>query len=198
MRAAHATRMAGLILLTGAVLASGCSSGDDGAEPDGTTTTTEATSEPVDDGTTTTAPVDDGDAEDPTAGGDGCDLISDDVASAVLGIEIERREPHEDEASKGVSCIKGTERQADVTTASYVSVARYPAAGGAVLIEQATAEGATSVDGLGDEAVFLASAGLLLVLDGDDTVQVQVVKDGVPSGIDDATTVAGDVLDHLA
>jgi len=193
----RAPRVVALILLTGAVLASGCSSGDDDAAPDATTTTAPADRAAGDATTTTTTTGGDG-ADDDSPSGDGCDLVSDEVASAVLGIDIDRREPHEDAAGQSVSCIKGTERQADVTQASYVSVSVYPASVGAALMEGAVDEGATSVEGLGDEAAFLATAGLLIVLYGDDAVHVQVVKNGVPAGLDDATTVAADVLDRLS
>ncbi len=192
MIARRATRIVALALLAGSVLASGCGSDDDAADPDETTTTASTGDE-----TTSTMPTDAG-AGDDTGSGDGCDLVSDAVVSQVLGIDVDRREPHEDKANKIVGCIKGTVRQEDPADSSYVSVAVYPASAGAALLGAAQEEGATSVDGLGEEAAFLETAGFLLVLDGESALQVQVVKDGVPSGLEDAETVAHDVLDRLS
>ena len=127
------------------------------------------------------------------ASGDACDIVSDDVAVEVLGIEIVRREGHED--GQSVSCIKGTERNNDLTTGFYVSVADF--IGGAVIFDQASAEeGSEQVAGLGDRAVFLPNAGVLYIADGADAVSVQVVKAGVPGSQQECVTVANDVLER--
>jgi len=128
-----------------------------------------------------------------SAGGDGCDLISDDVAAQILGIEIVRRESNVDATTGGIGCIKGTERVDDLTTAFYVSISVTP--GGAAFVDQASAEaGSQSVPAVGDSAVYLPSAGALFAADGADLLQAQVVKAGVPGTLDEAITVAQDVL----
>ena len=118
------------------------------------------------------------------------------MAASVLGINIVRREPHEDATTGGVSCIKGTERVQDLSQASYVSISATP--GGAAFFDQ-TIEGAPteSVPGVGDRAEFLADAASLIIAAGADLVTVQVVKGGVPSSLDDCLTVAEEVLGNL-
>lgn len=174
-------------LITG-VLAAGCGSDDGASSASSTTGGSAGTSA---DSTTTTAASDtDGSAE---ADSGACDIVSDEVVAEVLGVEIVRREGSNDPASGGASCIKGTERQADLANAAYVSVGVVP--GGTALLDEAGAEeGSQPVAGLGDRAVYLPSAGALFIADGIDLVQVQVVKAGVPAGQQDCVTVANDVL----
>lgn len=124
---------AGLVL---GLLLSGCGGGGDA----GTAATDSAAqgsasgeSTAPDDSAATTAA-----GGDSTTGGDGCDLISDDLAAQILGIEIVRREPHMDATTGGVSCIKGTERVTDLSTAYYVSASVTP--GGAAFFDQTLGE----------------------------------------------------------
>lgn len=174
-------RMALAVVLVGGVLIVGCASSDDS---DASSSTTTAGSD--DSATTTTAGSDD-------VTGDACDIVSDDVAADVLGIEIVRREANGEPGSESVSCIKGTERADDPADYFYVSVGVI--AGGSALVDQASTElGGQPVDGFGDRAVFSSSAGTLFVADGDDGVQVQVVKAGVPGSQEDCVTVAEDVF----
>lgn len=130
-------------------------------------------------------------------GDSACDIVSDDVVSEVLGIAIERREPHAAATGKGLSCVKGTERVTDLSQASYVSVSIIPGAG-AMLLDQARAQaGSVPVRGLGYEALYLSGLGALLFADGADGVQIQVVKAGKPGEQRDAVAVAEDVVDRL-
>lgn len=145
---------------------------------------------------TTTATADSGSE---VASADGCDIVSDQVAADVLGVEIVRREAHGEPGSGSVSCIKGTARAtgpvSDQSGTSFVSVAQV--AGAASLVDEASAEaGSLSVAGVGDRAVFLPSAGVLFIADGADEMQVQVVKAGVPGSQQDCVTVANDMLER--
>lgn len=174
--------------LTFGLLATGCGSGVT-ADRASTDSVAEGT-DPADD-TTASPPA--GDSGDSAEGGDGCDLISDDVAAEILGIEIVRREPSTDPTTGGVGCVKGTERVTDLTQASYVSIGVTP--GGAPFLAEASREaGSIAVSGVGDQAVFLPSAGALFIADGADLVQTQVVHGGVPGGQEDCITAAEDVL----
>ncbi len=177
----------GAALITG-VLAAGCGS-DDGASS-ASTTTAGSTDTSGDSTTSTAASATDGSEE---ADGGACDIVSDEVAAEVLGVEIVRREGTADPASGGVGCIKGTERQVDLADGYYVSVSVVP--GGTTLVDEASAEeGSQPITGLGDRAVYLPSAGALFIADGTDAVSVQVVKAGVPASQQDCVTVAEDVL----
>lgn len=174
------------------LLAAGCGSGDssDTASPKASAGQKAGS----DDATTTTAATDPGKGDKANEeNGDACDIVSDEVAADVLGIKIERREPHTDPSNNGVSCIKGTERTNDLANGAYVSAAIIPGAG-AQLVDDATAQkGSELVKGLGDRAVFLPDAGVIFIADGADAVQVQVVKGGKPAGQKDVVTVAEDV-----
>jgi hypothetical protein len=129
----------------------------------------------------------------PTKSGDACTIVSDAVVADVLGVPVTRREPHEDEGSGTVSCIKGVERTSDVTTISYVSVSVF--GGGGALVDAARAEaGSQPVAGVGDQAVYVPSAGALSVADGSAAIVVQVVRAGAPGDQHETTTVARDVL----
>ena len=188
-----------------ALLTAGCGSGggDDGKSTDSAAagtdtvaaddTATESGDTATESDDTATESQGNGGSEE---GGAGCDLISDEVAASVLGIDIVRREPNEAATTGGVSCIKGTERAQDLSQVSYVSISATP--GGASFFDQ-TIEGAPteSVPGVGDRAEFLADAAALIIAAGADLVTVQVVKGGVPSSLDDCLTVAEEVLGNL-
>ncbi len=180
-----------LTVLSIALLSAGC--GSDDAGQDVSTDSAAAGAVTAEASDSATESEDDGGSAE---GGDGCDLISDEVAAEILGIEIVRREAHEDATTGGISCIKGTERVEDLKQASYVSVSATP--NGVAYFDETIAEAETeSIPGVGDRAEFLASAGTMLIAAGDDLVTVQVVKGGVPSGLDDCLTVAEDVLANL-
>jgi hypothetical protein len=184
------------LLITTCLLVGGCGSGDSatdasGAEP--TTSTSGPSGSITTPATATPTPEDAGPGD---AGGDACDIVSDEVAARVLGIGIERREPHTDATYQTLSCIKGTERVTDLSKSYYVSVSILPTAG-SMLLDQASSEaGSVPVSGLGDQAVFLPGIGALLISDGGDGVQVQVVKAGKPAEQLDAVAVAHDVLER--
>lgn len=175
----------GLAVTTG-LLVGGCRSGDDSRDVPrtGSSITSRSPSQTADDS---------GLHE---AGSDTCDIVSDEVTSEVLGIEVERREPHMDASGKVLSCIKGTKRVTDMSMAYYVSVSIIPTAGSMLLDRASSQAGGVPVSGLGDEAVYLSGLGTLLVTDGGDGVQIQVVKAGRPGEQQDVVTVAEDVLDR--
>lgn len=183
--------------LIAGLLAAGCGGSDGDGEATASTTTEaeNATEDTTDDATTTTqASETDGSVEESD---EACDIVSDEVAAEVLGVEIVRREGNTDPASGGYSCIKGTERQNDPAQFHYVSASVIPG-GGSIMSEQfAAQEGSEPVDGLGDSAQFVPNLGVLIVVDGADALQVQVVKGGVPSSdLDDCVKVAEDILDR--
>lgn len=173
------------LAVTTVLLVSGCDSGNDSSDASGDDPSSSA---PV-----SQSPVDTGPGE---ADSDACDIVSDEVAGEVLGIEIARREPHTDATGKSLSCIKGTKRVTDMSKGYYVSVSLIPTAGSLLLDQASSQAGSAPVSGLGDKAVYLPSLGVLLISDGGDGIQVQVVKAGKPAEQQDAVTVAEDVL-HL-
>jgi hypothetical protein len=178
----RARRLVGLALAC-VVIVSGC-----GSDPEPKDEASPKPSASASEADTGTAP------EDETNGGP-CDLVSDDVAADVLGVRIARREPHEKEGS--ATCIKGTERSDDMDSNSFVNVNVFSGQGAKQLANQADVEeGSKQVSGLGDRAFFLPNAGALFVVDGDEVVNVQVVKQGKPSTQGDAITVAKDVLSN--
>ena len=184
------------LLVTGCLLVGGCGSGDSATDASAAEPTASSAGPGASITTPTTAtptPDDSGAGE---ADSDACDLVSDEVAAQVLGTGIERREPHSDATYGTLSCIKGTERVTDLSKSYYVSVSILPAAG-SMLLDQADSEaGSVPVSGLGDKAVYLPGIGALLISDGGDGVQVQVVKAGKPAEQQDAVAVAHDVLER--
>ena len=188
-----ALRRTGLVLasaLSVVLLAAGCGSSDPESE-----TSSESAVAGTDDAQDSAATSAD-DGSDSEAGGDGCDLISDELAAEILGIEIARREPHTETSTGGVSCVKGTERVSDLSQASYVSVSVTP--GGAAFFDETIAGAGTEpVPGVGDQAAFLSTAASLIIAAGADLVTVQVIKSGVPGTLDECTTVAEEVLGNV-
>lgn len=177
------------VVLAGGLLVGGCGS-DDGSQGAAVSSTAEVPDTAAAPSTT----GDDASEAEPT-GGDACDIVSDEVAADVLGVEIVRREPSGEVGGPSVGCIKGSERSEDPADFSYVSVS--VTADGATLVGGAEAEAeSVAVDGLGEQAVYLPSAGTLFIADGTDAIQVQVVQGGVPGSQEDAVTVAADVLDR--
>jgi hypothetical protein len=175
------TRFLVALALGGVIIASGCGS-DPGSKDDSSPKPSSASSESVSSPTPT----------DVKSAGT-CDIVSDDVAADVLRAKIVRREPHDKAGS--ITCIKGTKRSNDLASNSFVNVNVFTGQGAAQLADQAAAEkGSKPVSGLGDRAYFLPDAGALFVVDGDDLVNVQVVKAGKPSNQQDCVTVMKDVL----
>lgn len=129
-------------------------------------------------------------------GGEACDVLSDDVVSHVLGVKIVRREPVGDPGTQRYSCLKGASRSDDPTKFTYVSVGVTAGTGPALLDALRSQEGSQPVGGIGDDAAYLPSAGLLVVSVAGDAVQAQIVKGGVPGSLADAKTVLLDVLDR--
>ncbi|MEO5900690.1 MAG: hypothetical protein ABIR68_11265 [Ilumatobacteraceae bacterium] len=134
---------------------------------------------------------------------DGCEIVSDTTAVAVLGVELARREGKVDTTGTSKSCIKGTARvvlgaggATDLSAGFYVAVGVL--AGGAPLFDNAaTEDGSLPVPGIGDRAAFNASIGTLFIVVGSTYVQIQVVKAGAPGNQQDTQTVATDVLAHI-
>jgi len=177
--------------LTIVLLVAGCGSSD--TPETAATDSGAAESDTAADTGTTPAADDNGDSQN---GGDGCDLISDDLAAEILGIEIVRREPNSDPTTGGLSCLKGTERVEDLSQASYVSASVTP--GGAAFFDQTIAEAETeTVSGLGDRAEYLAVAASLIIAAGTDLVTVQVIQGGAPGALEECITVAEEVLNNL-
>lgn len=191
MITSRTARRHAVVALMAAALVAGC--GSDKEDEGAATATTGAQGEEP--STTTTAADDEADETDETdeeASGDACDIVSDEVVTEVLGIEVARREPNEDQF--GRSCIKGNERSGDPSQFTFVSVSVLTGGGSTVVDQFRTEADAAPVEGLGDDAVFVPSAGVLVIVDGEDSIQVQVVEGGIPGTQEQAVTVAEDVL----
>ena len=175
--------LATAFLLTAGIGVAGCgggSSADDAQPKPGSASSSTPASATTDD--------------EPATDGDACDMVSDDAVVGVLGVEVVRREPHGKPGAASVSCIKGLKRAADPSGYTYVSVA-VVAGGGTTLLDQlGNEEGSSPVEGLGDQAVYVPSTGGVFIADGDDAVQVQVVKAGKPGSEKDCVTIAEDVM----
>jgi len=120
--------------------------------------------------------------------GDACSLITDEEASAVLGITITRNEEGSSDQipeGEGGGCIKGNERQTDVSQSAIVSYGwfRGPSEEIAGFFDEASAiEDAQSVSGVGDRAVFSPSGGFLIAVRGDTAFTMQVSRSGMDRG----------------
>lgn len=129
-----------------------------------------------------------GTAEAVDGDGDACSLITDEEASAVLGIPITRNEEGTSDQipeGEGGGCIKGNERQTDITQSAIVSYSwfRGPAEVIAGFFDEASAlEDAVSVSGVGDRAVFSPSGGFLIAVRDDTVFTMQVSKSGSVRG----------------
>lgn len=180
------TSLAAVTLLISLAACGGGGDDDNADDPPGTEEQTTVTTAPDDE-------VADDEGDDDEDSGEACDIVSDEVVMEVLGFDdIPRREPHEVEG-QSTTCLKGSERTEDLSTASYVNVSFLT--GGKTVVDQFAAQpGAVEVSGFGDNAVFTPDAGVLAIAVGNDSYQIQVVKNGVPSNQADATTVAEDAL----
>jgi hypothetical protein len=115
----------------------------------------------------------------------------------VLDIEVARREPHS--AAGSESCIKGTERMADISKASFVSFSTFPAGGQFTSVDKimASLPGSKVLSGVGDGAVYNASVGAVYgFLDGK-VFSVQVVALGKPGNEADAVQMSKALVDQL-
>ncbi len=119
--------------------------------------------------------------------GDGCSLISDEEASAVLGIPITRNEASaETSGVEGAGCIKGNDRQAveDLADVAIVTFSwlRGPGEEISAFFDDAMSSlpDAESLIGMGDRALFSPSLGWLIAVRGDTVFTVQVQKFGEP------------------
>ncbi|MGI8517742.1 MAG: hypothetical protein ACR2ME_05295 [Acidimicrobiia bacterium] len=187
-RPVQSVRKSVMVALVIAVLIAGCGSG---GAPEAVPTSANVGSAAV---TATTVATTDAPSGE-TAGDDACDIVSDEVVAEVLGVEITRREPH-DEAGGTFGCLKGADRTDNPEDFFYVSANVF--ADGASLVDEAGSEaGSVPVAGLGDRAFYSPSVGALFIADGADAIQVQVVQGGVPGSQEDCVTVANDVLDRL-
>jgi hypothetical protein len=178
-------RYAGGLALAVVIATAGCGSGS-GSGGDASATPASTASD--------SATPDAKASEAPKSDSGPCDLVSDQAVTAVLQVKIVRREPHGKAGSASVSCIKGVNRTNDPSKFSYVSVG-VVGGGAEVLLDQVDGKaGSSPVGGLADRAIYLRNAGALFIADGDDAVQVQVVKGGKPGSQQDCVTIAKDVL----
>ncbi|CAN5820850.1 hypothetical protein BH20CHL8_BH20CHL8_07490 [soil metagenome] len=148
--------------------------------------------QPPSSGETTDAPrVSDAPDDTPQAvdgDGDACSLITDEEASAVLGITITRNEEGSSDQipeGEGGGCIKGNERQADIMQIAIVSYSWFRGPGEVIanFFDGASAiEDAESVSGVGDRAVFSPSGGFLIATRGDTAFTMQVSRSGTERG----------------
>lgn len=179
--------IASIVLVSGLALA-GCSSADAGrpaASADAPTSSTPPTS--------LNGSVKQGDGA--------CEIVSDEVVSSVLGVDIVRREGKmiSQGSTRGASCIKGLARSSDPSDFTFVSTSVTDEAGqGATMLDQAVSEvDATAVAGLGERAVFASSVGAVFIIAGDHLLTAQVTKAGKPGSLQDCEAVAEDMLGRL-
>lgn len=149
---------------------------------------------------TTAAPASTAPAATSDSGGF-CSKISDAEATAVLGVPIGRRE-EPSAAPNGISsCVKGTPRQAlaNLSKAAYVSFSTFPAGGELGSFDQVKAKFADAkvLNGVGDQALFTPSAGVVIGFLQGRVFQVQVVKAGKPGTEADAVTMAKAFLGRI-
>lgn len=172
--------------LVATVLTAGCGQGG------GEAADTSPTAASPDDTSTATTAAAEADLEEPAS--DVCDIVSDEVVTDVLGIEIVRREPN-GQVGSTFGCTKGAGRADEPEDFSYVSASLLE--GGAGLVDQlGSVPRSEPVAGLGDSATYAPSLGTLLIADGPDAIQVQVIHGREPGSMVDCTTIANDVLDR--
>jgi len=126
--------------------------------------------------------------------GDFCSKISDAEATAVLGVPIARREQPSSAPNGVAGCVKGTPRQAlsNLSKAAYVSFSTFPPGGELASFDLVKAKltDAKVLTGLGDQALFSPSTGVVIGFLHGKVFQVQVVKAGRPGNEADAVTMA--------
>ncbi|CAN5773264.1 hypothetical protein BH24CHL5_BH24CHL5_06920 [soil metagenome] len=111
----------------------------------------------------------------PSSAQDVCSLLSDAEVTAVIGVPIARQESDGD--LQAGHCLKGTVRveAGDPAGGSFVSFSVSRARTG-LIAEAAAQAGAQTVTGLGDEAVFLPNAGVLIGAGSGVEFTLQVAK----------------------
>lgn len=133
--------------------------------------------------------------------GDFCSKISDAEVTAVLGVPIGRREQPSAAPTGVEGCIKGTPRQAlnNLAKAAYVSFSMFPAQADFGSIDQVKSKFADGkvLTGLGDQALFVPSAGVIYGFLQGKVFSVQVVKAGKPGTESDAVTMAKALLSRI-
>lgn len=198
--ASHVVRSVAVALVL-AALAGGCGGSSTSKASTKETTTTAATPATSTKETTTTTASSPGSSAPTTAapggGGDFCSKISDAEVTRALGVDVTRREPHSGTGSE--SCIKGTQRQTDLTKAAFVSFSTYPAGGAMASFEKVKTSlpGSKVLSGLGDQALFNAPVGVLIGFRGGKVFMVQVFKAGKPGSETDAVTLTKAMLGRL-
>ncbi len=110
----------------------------------------------------------------------------------MLGVTISRREPAPKSAPGTAGCIKGTPRQTDIRKAAFVSFSTFPTIGPFASFGQVKAKfpDAKLESGVGDQAFYSPSGGLLFAFQGKTVLEVQVYKFGKPGTQTEAVTLA--------
>jgi hypothetical protein len=129
------------------------------------------------------------------ASGDACSLITDEEVAAVIGVPVTRNEPATQTGAIG--CVKGTDRNADVAKGAFVSYSQFTVGGEQVLDQFGSESDAEEVTGLGDRAVFEASAGLVFFSANGKVASMQVFKFGQVGGRDEVIALAKLLLPRL-
>lgn len=136
----------------------------------------------------------------PSGGSEFCSKITDQEASDVLGVPIERREsPGNLPKGVGGACIKGSPRQADITKAAFVSFSAFRAAGPFASFDKVKGQfkDAKVLNGLGDQALFVPTGGLVFAFAKGMVFQVQVYKLGKVGTESDAVDLAHALLSRV-
>jgi hypothetical protein len=130
---------------------------------------------------------------------DPCALISDAEAAVIIGTGIARNEPFTT-AGLVYGCVKGNPRVSDeITNAAFLNYAVY-----AISVETFLAETSgedkvvpTEVGGVGDRALIIADAGVLIVGSGGQTLTVQIYTFGAIGTYDELAAVARTMLQRI-
>ena len=176
-------------------LAAGC--GGSGAKlADSGSTTVPSAATTLAEGGSTTSPA----AREAPKTSDFCSTISDDEAFVVLGVPITRRDLSPSTGTGSEGCLKGNERQADLAKVAYVSFSTFPPGGDLGTFEQVKASlpDAQVLGGIGDDALFSPSGGLVMGFVGGKVFMIQVVKGGRPATQADFIGLAATFVDRIS
>jgi hypothetical protein len=113
----------------------------------------------------------------------------------VIGAPVTRNEPAT--TAGAIGCVKGTDRNADVAKAAFVSFSDFTSGGDALLDQFGSQADAEQVPGLGDRAVFEASAGAVFFSAKGKVASVQVFKFGQVGSRDEVIALAKLLLSRL-
>ena len=113
----------------------------------------------------------------------------------MIGAPVTRNEPAT--SAGGLGCVKGTDRNPDVTKGAFVSYSEFTTGGDALLDQFGSEPGAEQVPGLGDRAVFEASGGLVFFSANGKVASVQVFKFGQVGTRDEVIALAKLLLPRL-